>query len=183
MALVVEDGTALPNADGFISYADASTYINDRGLVSPQGAAWPAVQATGEQLIRQATDFMEGYYRLLWKGKRVSEAQALSWPRFSVTLDDIGYTNVGGYQSYGMFYVSNTIVPPQVKTACADLALIAVDGPLAPVIKRLAKSIKLDVLQKEYEADATPFTIFRSVNMKLQPFLQNSPGNIQLQRR
>lgn len=173
MALVVEDGSGLPNAESFISAVDASTYHAARGNV-----AWAAIadDATREIYLRQATDYMEGIYRLRWKGYRLNAVQYLSWPRQSVFLTDIGATNEGSYYGGDGFLVPNNVVPTQVKQACAEFALVASSTPLSPNIERVVKSEKLDVIERVFDEGSPVYTIFRTAVLKLGPFVSSLGG-------
>lgn len=182
MALIVEDGTGLTNADSFISFADASTYLISRNKVSPAGSSFPTDQTTGEALLRQAADYMEGYYRFQWAGWKVTPYSSLSWPRNGVILTDTGYPIYEGRFAYGEFIVPNNVVPTLVAQCQAILALYAVDGPLAPVIERVITMEKLDILQTNYDPNSPAYTIFREVNMLLLPYLKSVSGTVALTR-
>ncbi len=74
MALTVETGTGLPNADSYITLADARIYAANYGLTLP------ANDAEAEIALRQGCQYIElqeGRY----SGSRVSTSQALAWPR------------------------------------------------------------------------------------------------------
>lgn len=105
MALVVEDGTGLPNAESYISVADADTYHG--GLATSD--EWTALTVLQkEAALRLATSYMDGAYR--WKGSIVRATQALDWPRQDVVDDE-------GRQ------IAENAVPIAVREACAELAL------------------------------------------------------------
>lgn len=77
MALVVEDGTGLTNANSFVSVADADTYLADRGRT-----AWAALTTQQkEAALINATDFLNAAFG--WVGYRNTATQALAWPRTS----------------------------------------------------------------------------------------------------
>lgn len=102
MAIVIEDGTGLPNAEAYISVADADAYFAARG-----NAAWAALtEAQKEQALRLGADYMGAEYGRRWCGKRLTDTQALDWPR-----------GVEG-------------VPEAVKRANAELAVRASAGVL-----------------------------------------------------
>jgi hypothetical protein len=81
MALVVETGAGLSNADAFGSLADFKTYHDARGN---SYATYP--DADIEKAIRRATDFLCRYYTFV--GTKKTKAQALAWPR--AKAEDIG---------------------------------------------------------------------------------------------
>jgi len=127
VALVVEDGSGLPNAEAYISAADADAYFAARN-----NSTWAAIpdQATKEAYLRQGCEWMEARYR--WQGVRATALtcgsfwepatsttpQALSWPRKRVIIDGV--------------LLPYTAVPLAIIRANAELALRASTGELAP---------------------------------------------------
>jgi len=71
MALIVETGAQVANADSYISVVDAQTYLSALGKT---------VTVT-EALLLQAMNALMG---LSWQGYIVSSTQALSWPRVNM---------------------------------------------------------------------------------------------------
>lgn len=163
MALIIEDGTGLANAESFVSVADADTYHGNRG-----NTAWAAL-TTGqkEQDLRKATDYMEQVYRMRWAGYRKTTTQALSWPRYDVPLEDVGY----GYA----FYASDS-VPQIVKNACAELALKAATDELAPDIDQRVTREKVGPLEVEYAENGVQYTQYRAIDNMLAPVLESVGG-------
>lgn len=117
MALTVENGTGLANADSFVSVADADTYWAARN-----DTAWAAAEvATKEAALRMAAEYIGFAYR--WTGFKRLDTQSLAWPRVSVS--DV----------YGL-PVSNAIVPNEVRQASFLLAKEALTTDLlAPTDK------------------------------------------------
>jgi hypothetical protein len=168
VALITETGAGLADAESFCSVAAATAYHDKRG-----NAAWAALASdtVREQMLRKATDYMEAIYRDQWQGSRVSMTQALSWPRQLAVVRDVSRT-----------YYPQDVVPLVVTNACAELALRAIKGELAPDIKRLAKRVKVDVIETEYVDGASPYTRFRLIDKMLEPFLSGSDMNVKLVR-
>ncbi|WP_434033588.1 DnaT-like ssDNA-binding protein [Cupriavidus sp. a3] len=77
MALVVEDSTGKPDANSYVSVAEADSYHGDRG-----NANWSAA-TTKEAALINATSYVDSLYR--FQGLRASDTQALEWPRAGVT--------------------------------------------------------------------------------------------------
>ena len=112
MSLEVETGTGSLTADAYISEADADTYIA-KFIIS---AAWvAATSATKELAIRNATQYLDGFYT--WRGIAANESQALAWPKLGVIDDD-------------NYHRESTTVPVEVINACAELAERAVGETL-----------------------------------------------------
>lgn len=77
MALIVEDGTGLANADSYVSVADADIYASAMGHF-----AWTDVAVTVEQkevALRRATQYIDAEYT--FRGSVLDPDQALEWPR------------------------------------------------------------------------------------------------------
>lgn len=152
--LIVEDGSGKSDAESFISVENASAYHTARG-----NAAWAALanDTVREQCLRKATDYMEQVYRSRWQGYRVTEEQALSWPRSDVYVD--GYA------------IASDIVPAQVANACAELALRASAVDLAPDLDQRIKREKIDVIDTEYDSASPQYMRYRAVDNMLAAFL------------
>lgn len=113
MALVVEDGTGLANANSYLSVADFKTYHTDRAN-SWGTATDPAISGA---LIR-ATDYIDRLYGSTFVGEReFPDDQALFWPRINGSYPD------------GRDIPT---IPPELESATAEYAMRALDGPLAP---------------------------------------------------
>lgn len=112
MALVVEDGTGLASANGYISVADADAYFAERGE-----SAWAGDDTAKGAAIVRATDYIEARFGARWRGIEASDTQALSWPRDRV------YTARG---------IAVEGVPAPIATACALYALRALTATLDP---------------------------------------------------
>lgn len=110
MALTVETGAGLPEADSYASVADADAYHAARG-----NAAWTGDDAAKEAALRKATDYLD---RLRYAGTPASATQSLAWPRDGVVLDE--------------YDVATNSVPARVVKAACELALRALKSELLP---------------------------------------------------
>ena len=154
MAFVVETGAGLSNANSYASVSAADSYVADRGI-----AGWTALSTTiKQQSLVNATDYLEATYRSAWKGNRVSETQALSWPRYNVVVD-------------GFNFASN-VVPLQVVNACIEMAIRASAGEtlLADQGQRVRRE-KIDVIEVEYQDYSDPTQRYPLVNRMVMPYL------------
>lgn len=163
MTLIVETGEGLSNAESYISVADA-----DARHASLGNTGWTGTEQVKEALLRRATAYMEQAYRSRWKGNRLRKDQALSWPRYGATVDG--------------FDLSSTIVPVEVANACADLALKAAAGDLAPDLERGVIREKVGPLETEYDRNSSQATRYRSIDLGLAPFLKGSSAMATLVR-
>jgi len=73
MALIVEDGAGLPNAESYVSVADCQAYATAHGLQFAGEAS--ALEAA----LRNATQYLDTAYT--YRGQRQTDTQALEWPR------------------------------------------------------------------------------------------------------
>lgn len=149
MALVVEDGTGLPNAESLASVAFIDAYHAARGNV-----AWAAIAAveTKEQLARKATDYLVYRYSGLWANLQLTTTQALPFPR----------------TVYGL--------PLAIQQAVAELALIASTTPLTPNVTRGKKRVKVGPIEVEYDGNAETSTKFVAASLRIGPYLSGTSG-------
>lgn len=164
MALIVEDGSRVANAESYASVAAADTYLAARGI-----AAWAGgVAATKEAALRRATDYMLEAYRGRWKGYRYDALQSLDWPRQAVLLDDVPLNA----------WVPYNIVPKEVINACCELAYkYSQTGELFPDITPQKLSAKVGDIAVTYNPNSPNYTQFAAVDMMLRPFLDHGGGN------
>lgn len=176
MSLIVEDGTIVAGAESYISVTDASTYHSNRG-----NTAWAALtsDAVREQCLRKATDYMLQAYRGVWKGQRVSSAQALDWPRYSVYTEDLDAP-----LSYGdtAFLVASNIVPTEVKNACAELALKSATASLNPDLGKDIISQTVGPISTTYKDSSPQQKRYQAIDMMLRPYLDFNGVNIRVVR-
>lgn len=154
MALIVEDGTGKPDAESYISAADALAYLTSIGLT------WSATTTDAqEQCLRRATNYMLQAYRDRWTGFRVivNPMQALDWPRYGVEVDH--------------FPVHFDIVPLDIQHACAELAYKAATEELNADLDQAVVTKGIGPLRKEYDRYSPQWKRFRSIDMRLAPYL------------
>ena len=78
MALVVETGVGLADADSFISLVDA------RAFAAKYGITLPTNDTAAEVALRQGCQYVE-LQQKCFSGSRMTTTQALSWPRTGAT--------------------------------------------------------------------------------------------------
>jgi hypothetical protein len=161
MTLIVEDGTALANAEAYITVAAADQYFSDRGNV-----AWAALLTPAkEQALRAATDYLSSVYALRWAGVRRTTTQALDWPRLFVQRKHVA----GGYGMFPLYYDESS-VPVEVQRACAELALRASTATLNPDVGAQVKSQQVGPIQVTYIDGARQSQAFKSIDAMLAVF-------------
>lgn len=81
MALIIEDGSIVADADTFASVADLDAFTSKRGI-----ALAAADEAAKEILLIKAMDFLETL-EPRFQGSRINAEQTLSWPRQDVSIN------------------------------------------------------------------------------------------------
>jgi hypothetical protein len=159
MTIVIEDGTGKSDAEAYISVADATMYFTNRG-----NASWSAIasDALREAYLRLATEYMTQVYRYRWQGARYSEDQALDWPREGVVRDS--------------WQVDTDEVPVEVQRACAELALKASSGDLAPDLEQSVIREKVASIEVEYDKASPQYKRYRAIDLMLMPYLKGGGG-------
>lgn len=166
MAIETETGAGSATAETLCSVDAADAHHAARGA-----AAWDALTTDEkEQSLRRATDYMGQTYRLRWAGARVSDVQALDWPRFDVPRRDLGSLLGGG------FYASDS-VPAEVVKACAELAIRAAAGELAADAGQSVIERTVGPITTKYAPGSTATKRYRAVDAMLAPFLRGSDGS------
>lgn len=82
MALIVEDGTNIPNANSYADLVDIRAYALARGITLT------AVDADLEVQVIKAMDYLESF-RTCFQGEKTYDDQSLQWPRSDVYIDNI----------------------------------------------------------------------------------------------
>ena len=119
MALIVENGTGLANAESYSSVADADIFHESRGNL-----AWDALDTdVKEQALRRSTDYIDSYYSEHWLGQTLNLTQALAWPRAFVPRP-VRQSITAAYDPY----ISSSALPQQLVKATAQLALKTATG-------------------------------------------------------
>jgi len=177
MALVVEDGTGLANADSYLSEADATSYITTRlRATNADRVAWEAATSTeAEVALRAATVWLDTTFRERWKGVRINETMSLAWPRYNVTDED-GYA------------LDTDAVPQVVKNACAEMAARAIsedlftDETTPGAIKRTMDKVGPLETEVEYAGSASQQKAYTKSETMLRGVLEFSAVNRRVER-
>lgn len=135
MAIIVEDGSIVANAN---SYVDLTTV---RDYATLRGVTLDADDAIVEAQIVTATDYLETKE---YAGDQVDPGvQVLKWPRKNVTCD--GYA------------IPSDSIPQQLKDAQCDLVIQQHNGvDLLPTLTDQAvKRERVDVIEVEYQDNSS----------------------------
>ena len=117
MAFLVEDGSGLELANGYVSLAYTDTHHTDRG-----NTLWDNITDIEKtSTIIRASDYIDKRFGRRFRGERKTKSQGLEWPRHSAFDDD--------------FFLLSGVddIPRQLEKATAEYALrAALCGVLAP---------------------------------------------------
>jgi hypothetical protein len=154
MALTVETGAGLANADAYVSQEDFKTYCAAR-----QYDLIGRLPAELDAKLRLAAQYIDTQWR--FKGTRLSGAQALEFPR-SGLVDWSGFTVVG--------------VPKRLKDAACELAFSALSTDLYEVADRggRIKSESVGPISVTYSDDAPAGKTFVFATRLLQPYVRDT---------
>lgn len=164
MALIVEDGSIVANADSYISLADAKSFLeNYYSEYDDEAAAFLGYGTTRQEIIlRRACYDLDRKYRKRWKGFKRVQTQALDWPRVDVADEDD-------------YDVPEDSIPRRLQRAQVEIA------------KRLANEVaifedrdrggriqseKVDVISVSYFANAPSETLFEGLDAVLKGLLK-----------
>lgn len=147
MALIVEDGTGVAGANGYISVAELDGYWDDRNVTLSQ------TTAEKDAAIIIATQYVDLNNK--WKGAIAMSDQALDWPRFGVRDDE------------GRVIASMTI-PTQLKNAVAEYAKRQLTAPIQPdvtdegALKKVKEKVDVIEVETEYQDNTGGYFGLRS---------------------
>lgn len=111
MAITVENGTIVTNANSYVSDSDYTTYASQRGYTVG------ATEADREAELIKAMDYLESY-RDGFKGLKVSGSQSLQWPRYGVWIDS--------------YQIDSNLIPTELKRAQMEAAILSRSTSLVP---------------------------------------------------
>ena len=106
MAFTLEDGTGVVDANAYVDVAYADAYFTDRA-----NSAWTGTNIAKQAAIVNATDYIEMRFASLFRGKRKTTVQELSFPRIDKTFGEM---------------------PTALKRACCEYAVRSLSAKLTP---------------------------------------------------
>tara|TARA_R110000796_G_scaffold63616_4_gene147314 strand:- start:1052 stop:1537 length:486 start_codon:yes stop_codon:yes gene_type:complete len=154
MALIIEDGSQVVDANSYVTDAEYTAYATLKGLTVGANAVKREVE------LLRAMDYLQGLEQS-FKGTRVSSSQSVSFPRYNVSL-------------YGYLLASDKI-PKELKNGQFEAAAYSHTGTLTPneTIKNVSKE-KLGDLEVEYfKGGQSSRVIVKRANVYLQPLLNS----------
>lgn len=159
MALIVEDGTGLTNAEALAGTDEFFAYHAKMG-----NDATGVDVARAEILLRRATAYYSGIYRNSLIGLRAFGAQSQDWPRRS--------------NEPGFFDLFNYGVPREVREGIIELALVADKTDIFAPPKRGKKRVKIGPLEVDYDGNSPSQNQFVAASLKFARWLKQRPTNM-----
>lgn len=147
MALIVENGTIVPNADSYVSVADYEAWADARGFEYDDTVI--------EGQILRAMDYIE---TLRFIGQKSTKAQPLQFPRVGVVVDG--------------FELDFNDIPEQLKKAVFESVKAESEGvsQLANVERRTARE-KVGEIEVEYAQNSNSVTSVIAINRALHKLI------------
>lgn len=164
MALIIEDGSQVANANSY------STLAELRAFALARGVTLSAVDATLEASCLVAMDYLESFSNK-FKGSKVSGTQSLQFPRLDLTVDG--------------FSILSTVIHPALKKALGQLVVEIHNGiDLTPTGDgKILVREKVDVIENEWKpGNSSPTPALVKFDMLLAPLLKNSTGGLSVSR-
>jgi len=151
MALIIEDGSLIANAN---SYVDVS-YVDTFNTTYAYNTTWSSLSAIQkESSILRAMRYIENLNFLGYRVDNDRTVQYLSFPRTNIILSDRRVINAeNGYYYFG-YTVPSDSIPTQIKEATSYVALLESTEAniMFPEVNsdNYIKKKKLDVLETEW---------------------------------
>lgn len=164
MALTIEDGSGVPNANSYVSVAEIKAFNEARGITLPSS------DDDIEKLAVEAYDYVESF-RSQYQGQKTNldpDVQNSQWPRTGVVID--------GWDC------PPDRIPSNLKNAqCRAASYSYSDGPLMPSSSAAVVREKIDVLEVQYAepqtSDGQTITpSFPEVDNYLEPLFSSGGG-------
>ena len=155
MALIIEDGSQVANANSFVTDLEYTTYATARGLTVAVLAADRAID------LISAIDYLTSVEPSL-QGYRASSTQVLFYPRIGVELHG--------------FALATDKIPNELKNAQMEAAVYATSASLLNNAESTNVRIeKLDTLEVEYfKGGSTSNVTLQRVTAYLVPLMDDS---------
>lgn len=165
MAVIVEDGSIVADANAFVTVDEARAFSLARASTVLDALTDTQVEAH----IIAATDFIQTLEKR-FQGSRVDVAQMLSFPRSGVSL-------------YG-FAVAATAIPEELKSGQCQLVLDLAGGvDLLPVeTGREVLVQKVDVIETEYAPGSSAAPVLRRAFGFLEALFKTGAGGLVVNR-
>jgi hypothetical protein len=157
MALIVENGTGVSNANSYVTLADARSFLASRGL------SIPVSDTDAEALLLRAMDSLDAVCDG-FKGVKASSTQELQWPRKGVYI-------------FGYEFPEDEIPQELVKAQCfLSYDLQTIDVAPATDGRRVTRErvAEIEVQYASASASSNPIPVSNKTRQTLAPLLKTS---------
>ena len=154
MALIIEDGSQVVNANSYVTDAEYTTYATLKGLTVGANAAKREVE------LLRAMDYLQGFEASM-QGTRASSTQGVSFPRYNVVL----YS----------YLLASDFIPKELKNSQFEAAAYAHTGTLTPneAIKNVSKERLGDLEVNYFKGGQSEKVIVKRALVYLEPLLKS----------
>lgn len=164
--------------NSYITLADCTAYHEEMG-----NATWAAAIASPDSArisaIIRGCRAIDRLFIKKFSGRPANYGvQSMQWPRVGalVLLDNFTTLNLEYSLVGGGYIIPSTIVPPEVKKACCEAALVELVSPgdMTPDLDRGGKiaSVQAGSVSVSFEPGASPLTIRTAIEGILFPLLK-----------
>lgn len=157
MAIIIEDGSIVANANSYVTEAELTTYASDHGIT---------ITGTPATLLLNAMVSIETQN---YKGQKLTASQSLQWPRSGVVVD--GFT-------VGSDKIPNDLKNAQIATA---LAVDQGNDPSAVKVQGVKRK-QVDVIEIEYKDGSVNAPYDPKINMYLAKLIVSGAGGFAVVR-
>jgi hypothetical protein len=154
MALIIEDGSQVVNANSYVTDAEYTDYATLKGLTVGANAAKREVE------LLRAMDYLQGFEASM-QGTRASSTQGVSFPRYNVVL----YS----------YLLASDFIPKELKNSQFEAAAYAHTGTLTPneAIKNVSKERLGDLEVNYFKGGQSEKVIVKRALVYLDPLLKS----------
>jgi hypothetical protein len=108
MPLIVEDGTAKPDANAYVSVQQVDDYLTLRN----EALAWtPLTTIAKEALIVKASEYIDLVYRERFLGVAKTTTQSMQWPRVETSLSEMPQPLLNATAEYVLYLLEGSKLP------------------------------------------------------------------------
>ena len=154
MALIIEDGSQVANANSYVTDAEYTDYATLKGLTVGANAAKREVE------LLRAMDYLQDFESSM-QGTRASSTQGVSFPRYNVVL----YS----------YLLASDFIPKELKNSQFEAAAYAHTGTLIlnESIKNVSKERLGDLEVNYFKGGQSEKVIVKRALVYLEPLLKS----------
>ena len=154
MALIIEDGSQVVNANSYVTDAEYTAYATLKGLTVGANAIKREVE------LLRAMDYLQGFETSM-QGTRASSTQGVSFPRYNVVL----YS----------YLLASDFIPKELKNSQFEAAAYAHTGTLTPneAIKNVSKERLGDLEVNYFKGGQSEKVVVKRALVYLEPLLKS----------